>query len=367
MPAKLTTTQFIDRSKALHCDFYDYSLVEYKNNHTKVLIICSDHGSFEQLPLNHLKGIGCFFCGLAKQKQTMLNRYGVEYPLRSAEIRKNMAKTNLERYGVKNPMQSKEIITKVKQTNLSRYGVEYPQQSKEIRAKAKKTNLKKYGAENPFASKEIQERIKRTNLKRYGVEFRFASKEIQEKIRQTNLERYGVEYSNQKHLSPFCLEKINDFVWLYEEYVIKKRTVRDIADELKIDNSSLSIHLKKFGIVIKNFRSHSFKALQWLESIMEKEGIFIQHAQNIGEYNIPKTRLHVDGYCKETNTIYEFYGDIFHGNPDIFAPNEKCHPFNNEITASELYYNTLQREKIIRELRYNLVTIWESELVGAKV
>ena len=52
--------QFIKKAKKIHGDKYDYSLVDYKNNHTKVKIICPIHGEFEQIPYVHLKGAnGC--------------------------------------------------------------------------------------------------------------------------------------------------------------------------------------------------------------------------------------------------------------------------------------------------------------------
>ncbi len=58
-----TTDQFIANAKAVHGDCYDYSLVEYVDNVTKVLIICRDHGTFEQSPSAHLNGSGCYECG----------------------------------------------------------------------------------------------------------------------------------------------------------------------------------------------------------------------------------------------------------------------------------------------------------------
>lgn len=57
------TEDFIQKSKNVHDDKYDYSLVEYKNNNTKVKIICPIHGVFEQIPRSHISGIGCYKCG----------------------------------------------------------------------------------------------------------------------------------------------------------------------------------------------------------------------------------------------------------------------------------------------------------------
>ncbi len=53
---------FINRSKEIHGNKYDYSLVEYKNNKTKIKIICKIHGIFLQRPNDHLNGQGCPDC-----------------------------------------------------------------------------------------------------------------------------------------------------------------------------------------------------------------------------------------------------------------------------------------------------------------
>lgn len=52
---KLTTQDFIEKAKQIHGDKYDYSKVDYINNHTKVCIICPKHGEFWQLPMVHLR------------------------------------------------------------------------------------------------------------------------------------------------------------------------------------------------------------------------------------------------------------------------------------------------------------------------
>ena len=62
MGYKFTINEFIIKANEKHKDKYNYSLVEYKNNKTKVKIIYSEHGIFEQLPINHLSGKGCNKC-----------------------------------------------------------------------------------------------------------------------------------------------------------------------------------------------------------------------------------------------------------------------------------------------------------------
>jgi len=72
---KLTTETFIIKSKVIHGDIYDYSLVEYKNNKTKVKIICKKHGIFEVRPDNHINNKSkCPKCyGLNKSKSEIID------------------------------------------------------------------------------------------------------------------------------------------------------------------------------------------------------------------------------------------------------------------------------------------------------
>lgn len=64
----LTTQDFIEKANKIHKNKYDYSLVEYKNTHVKVKIICKIHGIFEQTPHSHLRGNGCQFCKESKSE-----------------------------------------------------------------------------------------------------------------------------------------------------------------------------------------------------------------------------------------------------------------------------------------------------------
>lgn len=59
-----TKEEFILKAIEVHGTKYDYSKVVYKNNRTKIEIICSTHGSFWQTPTNHLSGDTCPHCAL---------------------------------------------------------------------------------------------------------------------------------------------------------------------------------------------------------------------------------------------------------------------------------------------------------------
>ena len=66
-----TTKEFIEQARAVHGNKYDYSLVKYINNRTKVKIVCPEHGEFEQRPDAHtLLKQGCPMCSGNKNKTT---------------------------------------------------------------------------------------------------------------------------------------------------------------------------------------------------------------------------------------------------------------------------------------------------------
>ena len=56
------TKNFIEKARLVHGDKYDYSKVKYINNHTKICIICSEHGEFWTQPCVHLNGSICKKC-----------------------------------------------------------------------------------------------------------------------------------------------------------------------------------------------------------------------------------------------------------------------------------------------------------------
>lgn len=59
---KKTLEQFINESRKIHGDRFDYSKVVYDGLDVKVCIICPEHGEFWQTPYSHLKGRQCPAC-----------------------------------------------------------------------------------------------------------------------------------------------------------------------------------------------------------------------------------------------------------------------------------------------------------------
>jgi len=101
-------------------------------------------------------------------------------------------------------------------------------------------------------------------------------------------------------------------------------------------------------------------------NISKKENAWLNY---IG---LPDTKVHrqaririnhklfkVDGLDPTTNTIYEFWGDYWHGNPAIYNPGEINK--NSKKTFEFLYNRTIAKKKTIIDAGYNLIEIWESE------
>jgi len=90
---------------------------------------------------------------------------------------------------------------------------------------------------------------------------------------------------------------------------------------------------------------YSKKATMWLFHMEHTDGVTIKHARNGREYRLPELpRLSLDGYCAETNTIYEFFGCYWNG----------CtfHPFHdvtntNGDTLAARYTETMARLELI--------------------
>lgn len=63
---RLYQSEVIEQFINIHGDRYNYTKVNYINDNTKVTIICSIHGEFEQTPSNHKRGQNCPKCNNRK-------------------------------------------------------------------------------------------------------------------------------------------------------------------------------------------------------------------------------------------------------------------------------------------------------------
>lgn len=77
-----TTAQFIEDSRAIHGNRYDYSESVYISSQLPVTIICPTHGKFLQAPANHIAGNGCQICRQSRGEvvtRTVLESLSISY------------------------------------------------------------------------------------------------------------------------------------------------------------------------------------------------------------------------------------------------------------------------------------------------
>ena len=127
---------------------------------------------------------------------------------------------------------------------------------------------------------------------------------------------------------------------------------------------------EKFDIIpeynsVKRARHYSQVALSWLSHVEQNKGIKIRHAEQGGELRIDygDGYYYVDGFHKESNTVYEFHGDVWHGNPFLYADEDCPHPYRKTTTARQLYEETMQKKEVIEALGFNYECIWERDWV----
>lgn len=107
-----------------------------------------------------------------------------------------------------------------------------------------------------------------------------------------------------------------------------------------------------YGPFLGQYSAISIQWLSWVQEDRKTESkIYIRHALNDGEVNLPGTRYMLDGLCPETNTAYEFNGCYWHGCP-IFFPHQRQqlkHVRTNQ-SMDELLALTLKKDDTLNQL-----------------
>ena len=314
---KLTIEEFNKRAKEVHNDEFDYSeITEIINCDTNIKIFCRKcKDYFYQTPYSHLKGSKCNG-KCSKNKKKSKEEFLNEAKEKLAENFNNFDYSKTEYVNCHTNIQ---IICKI-------HNIEFIQ--------APHSHLKNItGCEECKKNKkqEIANKQKLTN------------EDFIIKAQKIHNNKYT--YSKTNYIDTYCkiiitCPKHGDFEMSPSNHIHK--TLPQDCPKCKCTG-------------------YSKKQIQWLDFISILHNITIQHAINNKEYKIENIGK-IDGYCKENNTIYEFHGDLWHGNPMKFNILDKnsINPVNKK-TYHELYETTLKRDKKIKELGYNLVIMWENE------
>ena len=361
------TKKFIEKAIEIHGNIYDYSKVEYKNCKIKVVIICKEHGEFEQIPIHHTRGTGCLKCGIIKatlaktlttldfiKKATTL--HGNKYDYSKAKYIKRFDKVKIicKIHGEFEQNASEHLSG----CGCKKCGKVYSPTTNEFIENAKNIHGNTYDYSKVIYDKAILkiiiickihgefEQTPTSHLSgkgciKCGIEsFRLKQRSNTTEFIEKSIKIHGNIYDYSKVEYIDCNTKISIICKKHGQYL-----------------QTPSVHLMGCGCSKCGFNNYSKSSIKYLNFMEKIYNIQIKHAENGGEHIIINTNYNADGYCKETNTIYEFHGDFWHGNPKLYNSNSiNC---KNKKTFGELYQKTLEREKQIKDLGYNLVVIWE--------
>ncbi len=378
----MNTEIFIQRAREVHGDKYDYSICEYVNAVTKMPIVCPEHGMFMQSHLHHvLKSQGCPPCGIRKCAEGISVPFE-EFVKRAREKHGNRFEYIKESYSA---LTSKLRFICPTHGEVQMTGTCHC---------VSKTGCPKCRHVSTAAS----------NTKSYDEFIRLAKEFHNNKYDYSNVTNFTNRNSRiciicpihgeftqtaSKHLSGGCRKCADDLHAsklrkTSEEFIEQSIAIwGDIYDYSLINYTSshtkITIICKIHGefektpgdhISISNPqgcqkckpKKHSKMAIDWLNYMKVCYNADIQHNENPinnGEHRIKNSLYHSDGYCKETNTIYEFYGSYWHGDPKKYLP-EQINATNNK-SFGELYQNTLKKIEHCKNEGYNVVECWESD------
>ncbi len=302
-----TLEHFLAKAHKKHGDKYDYSKVSYGDE--KVVIVCPKHGDFSQRPAQHVYANGCPKCGIERKvaSRTKTLQQFIEEANEKHNHKYDYSTVVYKNVGVKVSIVCPKHGTFSQKPNDHLFG---------------------YGC-----SKCGTEKVAKS--------LRITKEEFIDRAMKLHQNKY--DYSQ---------------VLLGEKNTCQVKIVCLEHGEFR---QSPKNHLQGHGCAKCISVGFSKKACNWIDEISEQLEIKIRHAKSTkGEKRIkpPQGRtIYVDGYCKQTNTVYEFHGCIWHGCPECFDP-DYTSPITGK-TMREHHDKTLKREKIIRDLEYNLEVVWE--------
>ena len=225
-----------------------------------------------------------------KRKDTCIEKWGVDNPSKSNQVKKKVIETNIEKFGHEWATKSDEIKNKIKDKFIENWGVDNPSKIKEVRDRAKKTMFGRFGVEYAMHSDDIKKRVKDKFIENWGVDNPSKIKEVRDKAKKTMFERFGVEYPLQ---SDIILSKS-------KETMLKRWGVDNPLKSKIILDSIKENNIKKWGFenpaksdIIKNKIKDSilkkYNTLNLLEVKEIKDKIDKSNNDRWGESHISKS------------------------------------------------------------------------------
>ncbi|KAG5862844.1 hypothetical protein JTB14_020294 [Gonioctena quinquepunctata] len=195
--------------------------------------------------------------------------------------------------------------------------------------------------------------------------------------RKTFLEWYekhkNEEFVVQRELVEYCIADVDiltNACLKFRDQILTTTNVCPFIEATTIASACNKVFRRNFlnsnsiGVIPKKGYRHSDKqskiALQWLIREEHCRNIVINHAARGKETVLQGFK--VDGYCLQTNTIFEFQGCYFHGHPSCFKHNRDKRLQDNPFeTLSSRYETTIFKTNHLRSLGYEVVEKWECD------
>ena len=246
-------------------DYTDLELVwRYLAGTAKVCPICKKY--------HHKSKLTCSFeCAQKLRKQIYLEKFGVDNPFKSEQIKDKIKHVLNDKYGVEHPSKSKVIQDKKVKTSLQKYGTKHPSQSEGVKHKIEQTNLNKYGVKHFLSAHIAREKIQVALNERYGVSSFTKTNVFKQKRKKTMIERYGTENAL---LSEQCLNKL---LVSYQEKLIEDLSAKNVQNIRDLNKNFLS----KFVIYINNIKYFNLETCKNHFNISYPDVIRIKKCFNI--------------------------------------------------------------------------------------
>lgn len=352
---RLTFNDFVERANKVHNNKFDYSKAEFCNSYSKIKIVCTIcNKSFFQTPRSHLSGNGCLFCAI--NNKTGSYDLFVEKANKIHHYKYDYSKSEYIKFGIKVKIicNIHGIFEQTPNSHLSGKGC--PKCADEYTSSLlrKDNNLFIKQANEVHNSKYeyLDEYINRNKK----IRIRCSIHGIFEQAPYHHLNGSGCpkcstnyKKTKEEFINLANIAHNNKYIY-FDDYINSTTHINIQCLKHGIFKQLPWVHLKGQGCPTCAHIVSKCET-EWLDSL----GISIrQYKLQIGDCIIK-----VDGYDPITNTVYEFYGDYWHGNPNIYNRddiNNSCHK-----SFGQLYDELIEKENMLVNAGFNIVSIWESD------
>ena len=200
---------------------------------------------------------------------------------------------------------------------------------------------------------------KENMISRYGeVEGLAKWNEYTERQRYTNMKEYYVEKFGEN----------------WEEELNKTNSAKAITlENMILKYGEIEGKERYFKSLDGRKNGYSLMASNFFNNL---EALILKDFPNLSDkiYFLPKNKeycIHTGDKAyfydfvitKDINICVEFYGDVFHANPNIYKADDKpIHFYNKDITSQEIWVNDNIKNNKIIERKFILFVVWESYL-----